>query len=405
MIQRNLYIQQLISYMWDGQIKVITGIRRCGKSVLLFELFRDYLLSQGTNADHIITIELDKRKDIKYRNPIALCDMVEEKIQESTQQYYLFIDEIQLSISVPDPDFPGEKVTIYEMLNELRGYKNLDIYVTGSNSKMLSSDIMTEFRGRSSQIHVFPFSFKEFFMAVGGDKRDAFDRYMLYGGMPYLLNLKEDRQKKDYLKQLFDEVYIKDIVEREGISYLTEKDGEINQHKEAYWFGFTRRIDGISVTMTSNSSLGNIEDENSQGYESYPKVEMLVCVVDQDRIVYASFTNPWNIGEALQENVQLLPFEQIMKVFGTIAPLSIQSQEGDKNAQHWTYGNAMQINEVRLGYMPVLAKDGDGDWELRPVWDFFGIHTSGATIRDEAGLALLTIDAIDGTIIDRNYGY
>ena len=195
------------------------------------------------------------------------------------------------------------------------------------------------------------------------------------------------------------------VVEREGISYLTEKDGEINQHKEAYWFGFTRRIDGISVTMTSNSSLGNIEDENSQGYESYPKVEMLVCVVDQDRIVYASFTNPWNIGEALQENVQLLPFEQIMKVFGTIAPLSIQSQEGDKNAQHWTYGNAMQINEVRLGYMPVLAKDGDGDWELRPVWDFFGIHTSGATIRDEAGLALLTIDAIDGTIIDRNYGY
>ena len=110
MIQRDLYLHQLVSYMWDGQIKVITGIRRCGKSVLLFELFRDYLLSQGTSAENIITIELDKRKDVKYRSPIALSSMVEAKIQNSAQQYYLFIDEIQLSVSVPDPDLPGERV-------------------------------------------------------------------------------------------------------------------------------------------------------------------------------------------------------------------------------------------------------------------------------------------------------
>ena len=159
MIQRDLYLHRLVSYMWDGQIKVITGIRRCGKSVLLFELFRDYLLSHGTSAENIITIELDKRKDVKYRSPIALSSMVEAKIQSSAQQYYLFIDEIQLSVSVPDPDLPGEKVTIYDMLNELRGYKNLDVYVTGSNSRLLSSDIVTEFRGRSSQIHVYPLSF------------------------------------------------------------------------------------------------------------------------------------------------------------------------------------------------------------------------------------------------------
>lgn len=217
MIQRDLYLHRLVSYMWDGQIKVITGIRRCGKSILLFELFRDYLLSQGVDTENIIMVELDKRKDIKYRNPITLCNMVEAKIQQSTQQYYLFIDEVQLSVSVPDPDLPGEMVTIYDMLNELRGYNNLDVYVTGSNSKMLSSDIITEFRGRSSQIHVYPLSFREFFSAVGGDKRDAFDRYMLYGGMPYLLNLREDAQRKAYLQQLFNEVYIKDIVEREGI--------------------------------------------------------------------------------------------------------------------------------------------------------------------------------------------
>lgn len=217
MIQRDLYLHRLVSYMWDGQIKVITGIRRCGKSILLFELFRDYLLSQGVDTENIIMVELDKRKDIKYRNPITLCNMVEAKIQQSTQQYYLFIDEVQLSVSVPDPDLPGEMVTIYDMLNELRGYNNLDVYVTGSNSKMLSSDIITEFRGRSSQIHVYPLSFREFFSAVGGDKQDAFDRYMLYGGMPYLLNLREDAQRKAYLQQLFNEVYIKDIVEREGI--------------------------------------------------------------------------------------------------------------------------------------------------------------------------------------------
>lgn len=217
MIQRDLYLHRLVSYMWDGQIKVITGIRRCGKSILLFELFRDYLLAQGVDIENIIMVELDKRKDIKYRNPITLCNMVEAKIQQSTQQYYLFIDEVQLSVSVPDPDLPGEMVTIYDMLNELRGYNNLDVYVTGSNSKMLSSDIITEFRGRSSQIHVYPLSFREFFSAVGGDKRDAFDRYMLYGGMPYLLNLREDAQRKAYLQQLFNAVYIKDIVEREGI--------------------------------------------------------------------------------------------------------------------------------------------------------------------------------------------
>ena len=199
--------------------------------------------------------------------------MVEEKIQESTQQYYLFIDEIQLSISVPDPDFPGEKVTIYEMLNELRGYKNLDIYVTGSNSKMLSSDIMTEFRGRSSQIHVFPFSFKEFFMAVGGDKRDAFDRYMLYGGMPYLLNLKEDRQKKDYLKQLFDEVYIKDIVEREGI----ERPDVLSDILDYLASSVSSLTNPTNIANTLNSTKkANISANTVSSYLGYLKNAFLI---------------------------------------------------------------------------------------------------------------------------------
>ena len=273
MIQRDLYLHQLVSYMWDGQIKVITGIRRCGKSVLLFELFRDYLLSQGTSAENIITIELDKRKDVKYRSPIALSSMVEAKIRNSAQQYYLFIDEIQLSVSVPDPDLPGEKVTIYDMLNELRGYKNLDVYVTGSNSRMLSSDIVTEFRGRSSQIHVYPLSFREFFTAVGGDKRDAFDRYMLYGGMPYLLNLKEDRQQKDYLAQLFNEVYIKDIVEREGI----ERPDVLSDILDFLASSVSSLTNPTNIANTLNSTKkANISPKTVSSYLEYLKNAFLI---------------------------------------------------------------------------------------------------------------------------------
>ena len=214
MIARDLYLRQLIDYMGDGQIKVITGIRRCGKSVLLFHLFYDYLIASGVSADHILQIALDKRKDAKYRNPITLSDQVSEWTREDEGRYYLFIDEILMAYSVPDPDNPGHEITVYDMLNELKDYPNLDVYVTGSNSKMLSRDIATQFRGRASQVHVYPLSFSEYHQAVGGDKRDNFDRYLIYGGMPYLLNLKTDRQRQDYLISLFQEVYISDIMER-----------------------------------------------------------------------------------------------------------------------------------------------------------------------------------------------
>ncbi|MBO5691476.1 MAG: ATP-binding protein [Spirochaetaceae bacterium] len=217
MIKRDLYLQKIIDYMWDGQIKVITGIRRAGKSTLLFEIFYEYLLQNNVPPNTIIKLQLDKRKDTKYRNPIVLADFIESIISQQQERFYLFIDEIQFCYSVPDPDNDGFEVTVYDMLNELKDYKNLDVYVTGSNSKMLSKDISTEFRGRSSQIHVFPLSFAEFNMAIGGDKRDNFDRYMIYGGLPYILHLKTEEQFKNYLSNLFDELYIKDIVERNQI--------------------------------------------------------------------------------------------------------------------------------------------------------------------------------------------
>ena len=218
MIKRDSYLSRLIHSMWNGEIKVITGIRRCGKSVLLFDLFYEYLLSQGVPEDRILQIELDQRRYYKFRNPITLCEYVESIVRDrKDEKFYLFIDEVQLTTKVVDKENGGIEVTIYDMLNELKAYKNLDVYVTGSNSKGLSKDIATEFRGRATQIHVFPLSFAEFYSAVGGDERKALDTYMLYGGMPRLLALEDEKDKKDYLSSLYSELYVKDIVERNGI--------------------------------------------------------------------------------------------------------------------------------------------------------------------------------------------
>lgn len=218
MIKRDFYLNRMIHHMWNGEVKVITGIRRCGKSVLLFDLFYEYLLSQGVQEDHIIKIELDQRRYYMFRNPIALCEYIEELVSgKKDEELYLFIDEVQLTTKVIDNENGGIEVSIYDMLNELKAYKNLDVYVTGSNSKGLSKDIATEFRGRAAQIHVFPLSFEEFYSYVGGDERKALDTYMLYGGMPRLLSLTDEKDKKDYLSSLYSELYVKDIVERNGI--------------------------------------------------------------------------------------------------------------------------------------------------------------------------------------------
>lgn len=218
MIKRDSYLNRMIHHMWNGEVKVITGIRRCGKSVLLFDLFYEYLLSQGVQDDHIIKIELDQRRYYKFRNPITLCEYIENLVsKKKDEKFYLFIDEVQLTTKVIDKENGDIEISIYDMLNELKAYKNLDVYVTGSNSKGLSKDIATEFRGRATQMHVFPLSFEEFYSHAGGDERKALDTYMLYGGMPRLLALTDEKDKKDYLSSLYSELYIKDIVERNGI--------------------------------------------------------------------------------------------------------------------------------------------------------------------------------------------
>lgn len=205
-------------------MKIITGIRRCGKSFLLFNLYKDFLLNEGVAKDCFVELALDKKAHAKYRNPNELYDYVLRKTKDDEKRYYVFIDEIQLSYKVKNEDVDERLVpeedrellytTFYDILNDLMGRKNLDIYVTGSNSKMLSKDIVTNFRDRGSEIKVFPLSFKEFCPVSGMEKADALEEYLTYGGMPLAVLEKDEAEKRKYLKGLHKRVYIKDIVER-----------------------------------------------------------------------------------------------------------------------------------------------------------------------------------------------
>ena len=217
MVLRQDYVDELKKAMWDGNIKVITGIRRCGKSVLLFELFKKYLISVGVSEETIIEIKLDEDDCFKYRNPIILSKYLKKRIEElNNAKLFVFIDEVQLSSPKTDRS-SGVKVSIFDVLNGLRNNPNVDVYVTGSNSKLLSKDILTEFRGRSTQIRIHPFSFKEFFEYYGENENKCLNEYLILGGMPELINKKDEVSKKKYLIGLFEETYIKDIVERKHI--------------------------------------------------------------------------------------------------------------------------------------------------------------------------------------------
>ncbi len=212
LINRNAYLNRLIDKKENGLIKVITGIRRCGKSYLLFYLFRDYLISIGVKEEQIISIALDDDAYEKYRNPDELSKYIRSKIVNK-EMYYVFIDEVQYAIKKKELENP-EDIKLYNVLNGLMRMRNVDIYVTGSNSKLLSQDVMTAFRGRGDQVQVFPLSFKEYYDFVGGDKSEVYEEYALYGGMPQLLSFKRAEEKIKYLKNLFSEVYFKDISER-----------------------------------------------------------------------------------------------------------------------------------------------------------------------------------------------
>ena len=214
-IKRDKYLNDLLNRMHNGMIKVVTGIRRCGKSYLLFNIFKNYLLEQGVPVSHIITIELDQRKNKKYRDPDTILDYIESLIEDD-EQYYIMLDEVQML-----QEFE-------EVLNSLLHIRNADIYVTGSNSKFLSKDVITEFRGRGDEIHIYPLTFKEFMEAYDGDMYRGWAEYVVYGGLPLTVTMKTEEQKINYLTNLFKETYLKDIIERHHIEKTQELEDLVN---------------------------------------------------------------------------------------------------------------------------------------------------------------------------------
>ena len=255
-IKRDLYLNKIINRRENGLIKIITGIRRCGKSYLLDPLFKNYLLADGVKEDHIIKLELDRVENEKYRDSKALNEYIRSLIKDK-DMYYVILDEIQL---VKGFEF---------VLNGLLYEKNIDVYVTGSNSKFLSSDIITEFRGRGDQIKVNPLSFAEFLSAFNGDKYEAWNEYVTYGGMPLILSKKNDEEKSQYLKELFEQTYIKDIVERNNIQRIDILDSLINMlassvgsltNQQKIFDTFKSKGEKELSLNTINSYIADIED-------------------------------------------------------------------------------------------------------------------------------------------------
>lgn len=252
-IKRNSYLKQLISGKQNGLIKIVTGIRRCGKSYLLFKIFRNHLLEQGVTPDHIISLALDDILNEEYYDPKKLVLYIKENIKDS-QIHYVLLDEVQMV-----DNFVGA-------LNSLLHIDNVDVYVTGSNSKFLSSDIATEFRGRGDEIRIYPLSFSEFLSEYNGDKNDAWRDYITYGGLPLILSLESSQQKSNYLHNLYQTVYLKDLIDRNGIKKAVEFDALTKVMASS--IGSPCNPNKLSNTFksVSNTDLSSITIDNYLGF-------------------------------------------------------------------------------------------------------------------------------------------
>lgn len=268
-IRRDEYLNQLLAKRWNGKVKIITGIRRAGKSFLLSTLFRDRLIEEGVGADDFIIIDLDRKSDVKYRNPNTLYDYVMGRTRDSSRKFYILIDEIQLSYRVKNDDIDESLVpeedrdmlytTFYDILNDLMARPNLDVYVTGSNSKMLSKDIVTNFRDRGSEIKVYPLSFAEYLSVTDKEKADAFEEYMMYGGMPLAVLEPDEKEKRKYLQGLFTNVYIKDIVER----YKLKDDSILSPLVDALSSAIGSLTNSTRLANTAGSTIGKNPSHNT----------------------------------------------------------------------------------------------------------------------------------------------
>lgn len=268
-IDRKEYLDKLYAKRWNGKVKIITGIRRCGKSFLLFKLFKNRLLENDALETDFVEIALDRKSDIKYRNPNLLHEYIIERTKDENRKLYVFIDEIQLSYKIKNDDIDESLVseedremiytTFYDILNDLISHPNLDVYVTGSNSKMLSKDIVTNFRDRGSEVKVYPLSFQEYLSAVQLEKADAFEEYIMYGGMPLAVLENNEQEKRKYLQGLFTNVYIKDIVER----YNLKDDNILSALVDALSSSVGSLTNPNKLANTAGSAMGQKPSHNT----------------------------------------------------------------------------------------------------------------------------------------------
>lgn len=287
-IQRNEYVEQLSAKSWNGKVKIITGIRRCGKSYLLSHLYKHYLLQHGVQEDCFVEIDLEKDINSAYRNPNTLREYVMGKCANKSRKYYVFIDEIQLCYKVKNTDIDESLVpeedrellytTFYDILNSLRGEPNMDVYVTGSNSKMLSIDIVTNFRDRGSEIKVYPLSFAEFHSFSGLDSYIALGQYLTFGGMPLAVLEPNEQEKRNYLADLHKNVYMKDIVER----YKLKDDVVIDSLTDTIYSAVGSLSNPYKFANTIKSVMGQkTTDKTIKGYLTYLEDAYLISEAER----------------------------------------------------------------------------------------------------------------------------
>ena len=331
-IKRDSYLEQLKIRKDNGMIKIITGIRRCGKSFLLFVLFKKYLLENGVDNDHIIEIALDGIENEELRDPKKCYQYIKDAMRDE-QKYYLLLDEVQFM-----PRFE-------EVLNSLLRISNIDVYVTGSNSKFLSSDIVTEFRGRGDEIRIYPLSFAEFYAAFDGDYDDAWEEYMTYGGLPQVAGFRVERQKAEYLKNIFTNVYIRDVVERNRIQNVDEMGTLVDILASA--IGAPTNPTKIANTFKSERGI-NYSNKTISNHIDYLAEAFLISKADRYDIKGRKY-----VGANLKYYFSDIGLRN--------ARLNFRQQEPTHIMENIVYNELLVRGyNVDVGIVDVFAKNGDG---------------------------------------------
>ncbi len=278
LIQRKAFLDRLIERRENGEVKIVSGIRRCGKTFLLFELYRDYLRKEGVPDDHVIEVALDVEANDALRDPLALDAYVRSRITDSRSMYYVLLDEVQFAISDEERRSRDIPMRLYGVLNGFLRMRNVDVYITGSNSKFLSSDIRTEFRGRGDEVRVHPLSFSEYLPVHGGDREDAWLDYVTYGGLPRILTYTSDEGKAKYLNRLLDRVYLDDIVERNNLA----NEEAIGSVLDVLASGAGSLTNPATIARTfASSGRGSIDEKTVRSYINYMKDAFLISEVSR----------------------------------------------------------------------------------------------------------------------------